>query len=82
MGFRITCLYISKLRHVLALENEKPIFYKVLERYRALRARNPNKKSRKKRREPRSRKLEKRIMKEERSYFPKPKNREGKYYYP
>ena len=55
---------------------KEPNFMKVLGGNISLRARNPDKKSRNKRREPRYHKLRKRIRKEEILSFPKPKNRE------
>ena len=58
-------IYISYLRRVLALGYKNPSIIKPFKRYRALRARNTNNKSRKKRREPCSCVIEKRRRNDE-----------------
>ena len=69
-------LIISYIICVIATGYEIINFIKCLKGYRAPSACISNIKSRKKIREHHSRKLEKRTGKEERLYFPEPKNRE------
>ena len=66
-------LIISYIRRVLATGYKIINFIKCLKVYIATRTRISNIRSRKKRREPRSRKIEKKRRKEERLSFPKPK---------